>query len=118
MIVGAFQRNAARTALRWEVRVATTGWLRALRAMVRCRLEVAPGSKRWEDGTMALFKRRKYSPPEIGTALDPYHYPEGTSGKPSAAPSAGAESAPVSESQPERVADHDETKDRPPREDD
>ena len=36
---------------------------------------------------MALFKRRKYAPPHIGSALDPYHYPEDTTGKPAASPS-------------------------------
>lgn len=36
---------------------------------------------------MALFKRKKYLAPPIGSALDPYHYPEDSSGKPAATPS-------------------------------
>jgi hypothetical protein len=35
---------------------------------------------------MGLFKRRKYSPPRIGSALDPYRYPEDETGNPSPSP--------------------------------
>lgn len=40
----------------------------------------------WDDETMGLFKRRKYSPPLIGSALDPYHYPEDETGNPAPSP--------------------------------
>lgn len=43
---------------------------------------------------MALFKRRKYVPAPIGSALDPYHYPEDSSGEPSAAASPIPQRAP------------------------
>lgn len=62
---------------------------------------------------MALFKRRKYQPPEIGSALDPYHYPEDVKGKPAASPSLRHESVSGSEDQPELDVEHDESADRP-----
>ncbi len=53
---------------------------------------------------MALFKRRKYAPPHIGSALDPYRYPDDVTGKPAATPSpnAGGTPSPGPEPEPER----------------
>ena len=62
---------------------------------------------------MALFKRRKYLPPAIGSALDPYHYPEDADGKPSASPSPNPPASPVPAGQSEEQVDNDETEDHP-----
>ncbi|MGI9528168.1 MAG: hypothetical protein ACR2NG_00525 [Acidimicrobiia bacterium] len=62
---------------------------------------------------MALFKRRKYAPPNIGSALDPYHYPDDVTGKPAASPSPNAGRAlnPDPESTSERPSELDTVSD-------
>lgn len=62
---------------------------------------------------MALFKRRKYAPPHIGSALDPYHYPEDTTGKPAASPSPNPGRMPSAGSGSEDVPELDSVADEP-----
>lgn len=62
---------------------------------------------------MALFKRRKYAPPHIGSALDPYHYPDDSTGKPAASPSPNPGRRPSESAGPEGWPDAEGVADEP-----